>query len=152
MRAQFGRPKLGIKAPQSALKALRAVGRRLRVAWTGFRNHSLFVTMIAYYAIILGAFYMAVGSELMLGSFIGMVAVLFIALVARLSNGWRLIMIAFCHGALCLLIVRGLEALGVTGLSELVLFQITIPLPLGCAWVIDRDERDLATVEQPVAQ
>lgn len=120
--------------------------------WIGFRNHSLFVTVAAYYAIVLGAFYMAVGSELMLGSFIGMVVLLLIALLARLSNGWRLIIIAFLHGALCLGLVRGLEALGVTGLSELILFQMTIPLPLAYAWAVDRYERDLDMGEQPVAQ
>src|SRR4051794_24638213 len=94
--------------------------------WRSFRSHSLFVTVFAYYTIVLGAFYMAVGSELMLASFIGVVVLLLIAMLARLSNGWRLIVIACCHGALCLALVRGLEALGVTGLSELILFQITI--------------------------
>ena len=120
--------------------------------WRAFRNHSLFVTVLAYYAIVVGAFYMAVGSELMLGSVIGVVALLLIAMLARLSNGWRLIVIAFCHGALCLGLVRGLEALGATGLSELILFQITIPLPLAYAWAVDRDERDLDMLEAPVAQ
>src|SRR6478672_2865935 len=119
------------------------LGHGLHALWRGFRNHSLFVTVLAYYAIVLGAFYMAVGSKLMLGSFIGMVVLLLISLLARLSNGWRLIFIAFCHGALCLALVRGLEALGVDGLHELILFQITIPLPLAYAWLVDRDERDL---------
>jgi hypothetical protein len=87
----------------------------------------------------------------MLGSFIAMVALLLVALLTRLSNSWRLIVIAFCHAVLCLALVRGLEALGVNGLSELILFQITIPLPLAYAWAVDRDERDLDMLEQPVA-
>lgn len=153
MRAQFaGRPRLVFRAPRDKAKDRRSPGSILKAAWGKFRDHSQFMTLIAYYAIILGAFYLPVGSKLMLATFVAMVALLLIAMIARLANGWRLILIAFCHGMLCLAVVRGLEALGVTGLSELVLFQITIPIPLAAAWMIDRDERDLDLLEQPLTQ
>ena len=153
MRAQFaGPPKLVSRAPRDKATSRRTPGSILKAAWRKFRDHSQFMTLIAYYAIILGAFYLPVGSELMLGTFVAMVALLLISMLARLANGWRLILIASCHSILCLAVVRGLEALGVTGLSELVLFQVTIPIPLAYAWVIDRDERDLDLLEQPLTQ
>ena len=153
MRAQFaGRPKLFSRAPRDKAKGRRTPVWFVKSVWRKFRNHSQFATLIAYYTIILGAFYLPVGSELMLGTFVAMVVLLLVSMLARLANGWRLILIAFCHGMLCLAVVRGLEALNVTGLSELVLFQITIPIPLAYAWIIDRDERDLDLLEQPLAQ
>ena len=153
MRAQFaGRLKLGLRAPRERARPRRTPVWFLKAAWRKFRDHSQLTALLAYYVIILAAVYLPVGSELMLGTLLGMVALLLVAMLARLANGWRLILIAFCHGMLCLAVVRGLESLGVGGLSELVLFQITIPLPLAYAWLIDRDERDLALVEQPLSQ
>lgn len=153
MRAQFaGRPKLGLRAPNESSRRRRTPAWFLNTAWRKFRDHSQFTALIAYYVIILAAIYLPLGSELMLGTFVGMVALLLIAMLARLANGWRLILIAFCHGMLCLAVVRGLKSIDVAGLSELMLFQITIPIPLAYAWVIDRDEHDLDLLEQPLTQ
>jgi hypothetical protein len=153
MRAQFaGRPRLGSGAPRDKAKGRLTPVFVLKAVWGKFRDHSQLLTLIAYYAIILAAVYLPVGSELMLGTFVAMIALLLISMIARLANGWRLILIAFCHGMLCLAVVSGLEALDVTGLSKLLFFQITIPLPLAYAWIIDRDERDLNLLEQPLVQ
>jgi hypothetical protein len=153
MRAQFaGRPKFASKAPQDKFVGPRAVGRYLKAAWGHFRDHSLFTAMFAYYAIVLGAFYLPVGSELMLITFAAMIALFLVAILARFTNGWRLIVIAFCHGVLVLLLVRGLEAFGVQDLSEFVLIQYTIPLPLAFAWMVDRYEHDLELLDQPLIQ
>lgn len=153
MRAQFaGRPKFGFKAPRENLAGDPSRRDRLREFWTDFRAHSLFISLCAYYVMILGTLYLPVGSKLMLGSFIVTVVTFVAAVLARFDNGWRLVLIAFIQGALVIGGVKGLEAMGVTGLSEIVLIQLTIPLPLAYAWGVDRDEHDLDLLERPLAQ
>jgi hypothetical protein len=149
MRAHFGaRAEPGLPpSPRLRTSGGRSLGSIPKAAWRGFRDHSQFLTVLAYFAIVLGAFYLPVGSKLMLAGFAATVALLLIAMLARLANGWRLIVIAFCHALLCIGVVRGLAVIDVSGLSELMVYQVTIPIALIYASMIDRDERDLDRLE-----
>lgn len=103
---------------------------------------------------MLGAFYLEIGSQGMLIAFGVTVFIFVVAVLARLMNGWMLILIALMQGALVLAIGHGLESFEIAGLSELVLVQITMPLVLGAAWALDgiTTSRDAVAAKRLIAQ
>ena len=102
----------------------------------------------------MGAFYLEIGSQGMLIAFGVTVFIFVVAILARLMNGWKLILIALVQGALVMALGRGLDSFEITGLSELVLLQITMPLVLGAAWTLDGMEasREAVGAGRAIAQ